>query len=263
MSVLALASAKGSPGVTTAALALAVGWPSDRQAVVVELDPAGGDVGAWLGLPAEPGLGTLAAAGRHGLDWTRVLDHSQRLASGSSVLVGPPGADQARHAVAMVAADLERRSEMTGEPDLLVDCGRLDPESPATGAIRSADLVVLVSRPDVAALGHLAGLVAQLGSACPVQIALVGRGPYPPEEVSAAIGAGVLGVLAHDPEGAALLAGGGHGSRLSRSPLLRSAADLTAAVAFRLRPPAPPAIAQGAALHRGVDGNGLVPKVAR
>lgn len=262
MSVLALASAKGSPGVTTTALALAVGWPSDRQAVVVELDPAGGDVSAWLGLPAEPGLGTLAAAGRHGLDWTRVVDHCQRLTGGSSVLVGPPGADQARHAVAMVAADLKHWTETPGDLDLLVDCGRLDPESPGIGAIRSADLVVLVSRPDVAALGHLAGLVARLGSGCPVQIALVGRGPYPPEEVSAAIGADVLGVLAHDPDGATLLAGGGHGSRLRRSQLLRSAADLTAAVTARLRPPAPPAIAQDAALHQG-GRNGLVPKVSR
>lgn len=262
MSVLALASAKGSPGVTTTALALAASWPSDRRAVLVELDPAGGDVGAWLGLPAEPGVGTLAAAGRHGLDWTRALDHCQRLTAGSSVLVGPPGADQARHAVAMVAADLEHRSDMTSEADLLVDCGRLDPESPATGAIRNANLVVLVSRPDVAALGHLAELVARLGSSCPVQIALVGRGPYPPEEVSAAIGADVLGVLAHDPEGAALIAEGGRGSRIRRSPLLRSAADLTAAVIARLRPAAP-VIAEGPALHQGVVGNGLVPKVSR
>lgn len=263
MSVLALASAKGSPGVTTAALALAVGWPADRQAVVVELDPAGGDVGAWLGLPAAPGLGTLAAAGRRGLDWTRALDHCQRLTGGAAVLVGPPGADQARHAVAMVAADLEQRPDMTGEPDLLVDCGRLDPESPANGAISGADLVVLVSRPEVAALGHLAGLVARLGSSCVVQIAMVGRGPYPPGEVSAAIGAGVLGILAHDPEGATLLRDGGHGSRLRRSPLLRSAADLAAAVTAHLQPSTPPAVAPGAALHHSVDGNGLVPKVSR
>lgn len=40
-------SAKGSPGVTTAVLALATQWP--RTAIAVDLDPQGGDVLAGVG----------------------------------------------------------------------------------------------------------------------------------------------------------------------------------------------------------------------
>ena len=40
MAVIVLVSAAGSPGVTTSALALALGWP--RPVVVVEADPTGG-----------------------------------------------------------------------------------------------------------------------------------------------------------------------------------------------------------------------------
>ena len=44
VTLVALCSLKGSPGVTTAALGLAAGWPSAEQPVVVECDPAGGDL---------------------------------------------------------------------------------------------------------------------------------------------------------------------------------------------------------------------------
>ena len=40
MSLIVLASASGSPGVTTAGLGLALGWP--RPALLVEADPTGG-----------------------------------------------------------------------------------------------------------------------------------------------------------------------------------------------------------------------------
>lgn len=40
MAVLALTSAKGAPGVSTAALAMTLLWP--RAALLAECDPAGG-----------------------------------------------------------------------------------------------------------------------------------------------------------------------------------------------------------------------------
>ena len=54
MPLIALASVKGSPGVTTTCLALAAAWPARRR-LVIEADPAGGDLGPWLGLPRAPG----------------------------------------------------------------------------------------------------------------------------------------------------------------------------------------------------------------
>ena len=44
MSVFAFGSARHSPGVTTSLLALAAAWPADRQVLVIEADPAGGDL---------------------------------------------------------------------------------------------------------------------------------------------------------------------------------------------------------------------------
>ena len=49
MAVIAFTSAKGSPGVTTAILALAWLWPeasSGRRVLVVDADMAGGDIAA-------------------------------------------------------------------------------------------------------------------------------------------------------------------------------------------------------------------------
>jgi hypothetical protein len=66
MPLIALASVKSSPGVTTTALALASMWKTAPRRQLVEADPGGGDLGLWLGLPADSGLAGLAAAARHG-----------------------------------------------------------------------------------------------------------------------------------------------------------------------------------------------------
>src|ERR687897_357205 len=109
MGYVAFASAKASPGVTTTIAALAATWPAERDLVVAELDPAGGDLVVRFDLAAEPGLVSLAAAGRRQLDRSTFVDHTQPLPfvagdegpSGSRrVLVGPVAADQAGAALA-------------------------------------------------------------------------------------------------------------------------------------------------------------------
>ena len=66
MALVALASAKGSPGVTTASLVFGALWP--RQVLLAECDPAGGDVAIRMTAPAgaplgsDRGLVSLAAA---------------------------------------------------------------------------------------------------------------------------------------------------------------------------------------------------------
>src|SRR5918994_1059606 len=79
MAYVAFASAKASPGVTTAIAALAATWPAERDLVVAELDPAGGDLVVRFDLAAEPGLVSLAAAGRRQLDRSTFVDHTQPL----------------------------------------------------------------------------------------------------------------------------------------------------------------------------------------
>jgi len=104
MSMVAFAAAKGAPGVTTAAAAVAAVWPAERGVLLAECDPGGGDLAARFGLPAQPGLVSLAAAARRELDAAMVAQHTQTLPGGLRVLVGPPGAEQA--AAALKAAGI-------------------------------------------------------------------------------------------------------------------------------------------------------------
>ena len=52
MPLIALASVKSSPGVTTTALALASVWRTAPRRLLVEADPSGGDLGLWDFNPA-------------------------------------------------------------------------------------------------------------------------------------------------------------------------------------------------------------------
>ena len=66
MTLIAVASFSGSPGVTTAALGIAACWPAGADPLLAEADPSGGDLQAWFGLPDTPGMVSLAAAARRG-----------------------------------------------------------------------------------------------------------------------------------------------------------------------------------------------------
>src|SRR5690625_1355513 len=91
---IARAPAKGSPAVTTTATALAMTW--QRDVVLADLDPAGGDVALRARTPNEDvldpdvGLLSLAAAARRGLAPEEVPDHLQVIDGGTHVLAGVP-----------------------------------------------------------------------------------------------------------------------------------------------------------------------------
>jgi MinD-like ATPase involved in chromosome partitioning or flagellar assembly len=239
MSLLALAAAKASPGVTTTAVALAAIWPAGRRVLLVEADPGGGDLAAWFGLAVEPGLVSLAAA-RRSTAWS-VEGHAQPLPGGLPALPGPPGAEQATAALGLLPAELLAGLDELEGTDVLVDLGRLDPGSPALPLARAARLLVLVARPTLAELQHLAHRVAAMGEVRrEVGVVLVGSGPYPVAEVARALSVEVLGTLPHDRHGAALLAGASAGMpSLRRTRVVRAARTLADDLAERLA--APPA----------------------
>ena len=95
MALIAIAADKGSPGVTTSALALAAVWP--RRVLLAETDPAGGDLvyrsRAAHGGTLDPNSGmlSLAATARRGLAAEQLWDHAQPLTGGLDVLVGLVG----------------------------------------------------------------------------------------------------------------------------------------------------------------------------
>jgi hypothetical protein len=153
MAVIALVSAKGSPGVTTAALALTLTWPA--PALLAECDPAGGSVQAGFlagTMPTGRGIGELAVAGLRGerlnsLWWHQLVDLDT--SSPRTRLLLPGIADPVQSAtlapvwdrLAKLFADLG-----DGDPgrDVIADCGRLTAPHPPWPLFGDADAVLLV-----------------------------------------------------------------------------------------------------------------------
>ena len=248
MAYIAFASAKGSPGVTTAVAALAATWPVDRDLIVAELDPAGGDLIVRFDLAPEPGLVTLAAAGRRELGPGTLLAHTQSLpvadrATGESAasrraLLAPVSAEQATASLTALRGGLV--AALAGlDADVLVDCGRLDPSSPAFDVAMGADLLVMVARPVVSEVHHLSTRLASISSRA-VSVLMVGDRPYEVSEVAGAVGADALGTLPADGRAASALTDGHPNALrvLRRSRLLRDARALAEGLAGWL-PPVP------------------------
>ena len=134
------------------------------------------------------------------------------------MLVAPVSAEQAGAALTALRGVLS--STLAGlDGDVLVDCGRLDSHSPAFEVATKADLLVMVARPVVAEVHHLAARLASVGSAAAVSVLLVGDRPYSVAEVAEAVGANALGTLPVDGRTAAAL---GAGNPASARALRRS-----------------------------------------
>jgi MinD-like ATPase involved in chromosome partitioning or flagellar assembly len=212
VSVIALAAAKSSPGVTTLAELVVQLRPTGRRCALLDCDPAGGD---WLlrpGVAPEPGLVSLATAGRRDLRAGELSAHLQVLGEGLEVLVAPAAARQASGALDLVGERLVAHLRALDAMDAVIDCGSLAPASPALSLVRAADLVVLVSRPTARAMVHLAPWVEQLvGEGLVVVVVLVDgtrarhEATYRPDEVVEALGVEVLGPVADDVAAAARL----------------------------------------------------------
>jgi len=224
VTVLALGSVAGAPGVTTAALALAAVWPlAHRRLLLVEADPGGGVLAARFRMPVEgAGLASLAAAGRRTLDEGLLWRHAQSLPGGLEVLLGPRSADVASAALAHLAGRLGALLPTLTDTDALVDCGRALPGSPALELLAAADLAVLVARPRLEELQLLISRLEVLArSRDRLGVLICGRGPYPPEQVQDVLdrrgsGARVLGSLPYDEPGAGALSDGRGGERILR-----------------------------------------------
>lgn len=263
--LLTVGSVKGSPGATTAALALAGRWPGGGVPIVVEADPAGGDLLARFELDAYPGMVSLAAAARRTAS-PRAADaraadarapalrsagaellwqHTQRLPGGLPVVVGAMGGEQAKAALAALAASggtavLRDAADAAdaARAVVIVDCGRVDPASAAAPIIRAADAMVVVVRPRADELAHLATLLPTLTGWCAtVWLVRVGDG-YPPRDIERELQVPVLGSLPDDPKGAAALAGRpGVRNDLTRSALGGAAARVAAVLQTHLPRP--------------------------
>jgi hypothetical protein len=254
--LVGVGSVKGSPGVTTVALGLASTWPG-RVVLLMEVDPSGGDIGVWRGVGSDPGLVSLAGAARRDrAGGVKILDHAHELGPGLWTVPGPARAEQARAAVRLLA---DRPQALTTAAERLgavvVDLGRLDPESPARDLLTHLDVLLLAARDTVGELTHLAASAPSLADAAGKKVttgAVLTQGcRYRTREVEEALGVPLLAVLPPDPATSATLAGAPVRSRgLIRrprtGPLLATLGELGPHLARLQRPrprPAGPAVA--------------------
>jgi hypothetical protein len=232
MTSLALLSAKGAPGVTTSALLLAAIWPG--PSVLVEADPAGGDLRSWLpdtsGQPLRPDVGvvSLLAAHRAGagqLAERTVHAHTQTLAGGLPVLVGPGTPAQA---AALGATWPQLAAALATETsDAVVDLGRLSTGGPQWELLGATVLALVVTAPTVAGTAHTRDVLIRLAQRQVRTGVLVIGTDAARAQVADALGThGCTWRLPHDPTAARSLAAGEWSRRLDRSPLLAGGRQL-------------------------------------
>lgn len=228
--LLALVSAKGSPGVSTAALALTA--VAGDRGLLVELDPSGGSVECWTGATGEPGLIRVANGLRRSIDPEALLAHAVSAPTGVRSVLAPTAGALAESTIAMTG---DRLVPALAELDamVVVDGGRWSRSQSTARRVVGCDVTCVVCAPTVEGVEAARWLIDPLRStaAGPVVVVLVGDRPYSPPEVAAVVGVPVLGVLAWDSRALNTLLTTGAGRGWSRSPLARSARSMLDAAA--------------------------------
>ncbi len=193
MSLIAVGSVTGAPGATTLALALALQLAVEPDGapgpILLDADVDGGDLALRLGLDPIPGLGTLALAGRHGLDEDTLVAHSQRARGlpGVDVVPGIAGRAQAP-TLEWVASPLAALAPRCRRP-LLVDVGRVGAATSSRPILTAADRVLVVCRSDTASVVHARSGMAALAAAGLTSSAVVVAGEHHLSgELAAALG---------------------------------------------------------------------------
>jgi hypothetical protein len=220
MSLIVLTSASGSPGVTTTALGLVLGWP--RPALLVDADPTGGSsvaAGYLRGSIVPPeAMIELALAQRDG----RLLGALPEVClplpgSEARFVAGTRSHEQARTLLGLwePLTGALRSLQDTGQ-DVIVDAGRLGLFGSPEQLLDGADLALLVTRTDLVSLSGARSWAETLrerferagGSAC-LGVLLVGQGqPFRAREVSRVLRMPVVSTVAWDPASAAVLSNG-------------------------------------------------------
>jgi Flp pilus assembly CpaE family ATPase len=160
LSAIVVCSGKGSPGATFLAANLAAGMARvDEGPLLVDLDPAGGDLGCYLALDPRRGLypllrmeGSITGSGR-------LLGEAEER-GGFRVVGGFP--DRSGLASAEVLAGALSAARASGAT-VIADIGRVCETNAQVAA--NSDLVLLVVRADLVSVLGAQRAVRQLGSA--------------------------------------------------------------------------------------------------
>ncbi|NIZ93234.1 hypothetical protein [Kineococcus rubinsiae] len=252
MALVSVLSAKGSPGATTTAMLTAALWP--RPVLLLDADPAGGDVGVrWPAASGGPldgdrGLLPLLTQARRGLSPQQLLEQAQPAAGGTPVVCGLASPEQAAAAAALWPAVAVAADELTGPGgegvDVVVDAGRVTARSVHLPLLRASAVVVLVLRADVSGVLHarerlrsLADVLRRADGLRPRVGVVVVDGPRAADAGQAAAAvldagdwAEDLGRLPLDPAGARVFSASPV-SRPERTALVRAGRPLVATLA--------------------------------
>src|SRR5439155_1056322 len=259
MALIAIASDKGAPGVTTAALALAAVWP--RPGLLAECDPAGGDLvyrfPAVGGGHLDPrrGVLSLAVVARRGMQPQEVWEHVQKLHGGLDVLAGVTNAEQGA-GLSLLWGPIGKALASMPQADVIADCGRLGADRPLYDLLAEATTVVLVTKVHVADVIRLRDRATAFAAAAQsrgrrnfgvgvVVVADHKKFRASLGEVQHVLGqanapATVLGGIAHDTRGADLLSGE-WGGNLDRTMLIKTAREVARQLVQGLPPIGDPA----------------------
>lgn len=235
MALISVLYVKSRPGATTTALGLAAVLPTSARPVVVECDPAGGDLAARHGLTMSPGLVELATATRTAptTEAGEALSRfAQQVRLGDrvvEVVVTPSGGAQTRVALSVLARP-GHSALATADRTVIADCGRLDFSSAAWPLVGMADAVLVLARGRLDELAHLREHLDELVRAAGdrLVVLLASGGVYGAEEITASLsGSGeevaVRGPLPYDERTAAVLEGSREaGRRWHHRPLLKA-----------------------------------------
>jgi hypothetical protein len=193
--LLALTSAKHAPGVTAAAIALALAAGPEPVSLIVEADPAGGDLAARCEARIEP--------------WALLAPPSPHLTTSALGALGDRLVDGLASWPGTVVAD----------------CGRWEAHGPAAPLLRAADAVLIVLRPTVEGVEHVRARLEEITAAATGALGalVVGDRPYPAADVAAALGIPVAGTLPLDARAVRGLERSSIGADSRRSTLVRAA----------------------------------------
>lgn len=220
--LITVGSWRGSPGATTAALALAEAWPTGKSVYVAECDQRGGSLAARFLVPGPRRLTELAGQSRRGGEPSLLNQHATSAPGGVRVLTGPEDGRLLRAALQALLAPGGVFEQTADDPDtvLIADVGRVDTGVPEIASLLLlADMLVLTARPVPEQILTLAGTSQQARSPHPdTELLLIGPG-YPAEHVAELLRMPVLGQLPLIPAGAAAIR-----ERVARRDPFRTAA---------------------------------------
>jgi MinD-like ATPase involved in chromosome partitioning or flagellar assembly len=243
VTAIAVVAGKAAPGATTVATALSLAFPD--PVLLIDADPAGGDVVPGL-LPGrastDTGLLSWLVATRHltAIDATALLpQHALSLPEAGDpwVLAGLQGPSQAGVLAsggwARLATTVERCGPVLGRA-VIVDIGRLG-ETSGWPVVVACDLVLLVVRPTARSVQAASAAIQQLhrnlGDLDQVRLVVCGAGPYTLDQVAEALEIDRkdrVDQIPADARAAASLVDGSAATvfGLTRSRLVRAAARL-------------------------------------